>query len=509
MFLHEFLIPPQRDLASSAIIGTRGGADYTFSDIDRLARDIEQELAALGVAAGDRVILRLRPSPQALAAILACSRARAIFVPVDPAAPPGREEQILHLANPAARIDDVERVAGVTATVTSSADGLHVSAIRQVGSVEQGLGAVATGTAYIIFTSGTTGAPKGIAMSHAAVVAFWKGMIEAICPSADFVLGTTAPLHFDMSLLDVGLAWGTGNPLALIDRDLLISPRHFVWQMQDRQVTHLSCVPSVWRILLKNARNELAGLTSLRCTIFAGEAFPLGDVHDLRSVRPGLRLINCFGQSESIACSFLEVPDDLEGVPSLPIGPAHPGAEMFLVSTGGQAVTEPGEIGEMYLRGPTLFSGYWGDEGATRAALMANPLQPDDPERVFRTGDLAELGPKGEYYFVGRVDHQVKIRGNRVELEEVERCLERHPAVTEAAVLVTRTSGADRLEAFVGVDAERIDLAGLTSFCARYLPEYMIPSRVSPVEELPRNPAGKLDRVTLARWAQPSETARR
>lgn len=499
MFLHEFLLPPNRDLAAPAIIGAGGGTTHAFADIDRLAHDIEEELVALGVTAGDRVLLRMRPSPSALAAILACSRMHAPFVPVDPGAPAGREKQIVQLARPAVRIDDV----GGTSTVASDEGVLRYSPISWGGETRfNSRGAVGTGTVYIIFTSGTTGAPKGIAMSHGAVVAFWKGMIESISPDAEFILGTTAPLHFDMSLLDLGLAWGTGNPLAQIDRELLISPRHFVRQVQDRHVTHFSCVPSVWRILLRNASNELRGLTSLRSTLFAGEAFPVGDVEELRSLLPGLQLINCFGQSESIACSFMEVPTDLAGSPSLPIGPAHPGAEMILVDSHGQVVTVPGETGEIYLRGPTLFSGYWGDDRATKTALVRNPVRPDDPELVFRTGDLAALGRSGQFYFLGRSDHQVKIRGNRVELEEVERSLERHPAVNEAGVLVTRTNGADRLEAFVSVAEAKLDATELTAFCALSLPDYMIPSQVSHVDALPRNTAGKLDRVTLARLAE-------
>ncbi|WP_031113638.1 AMP-binding enzyme, partial [Streptomyces sp. NRRL S-146] len=200
------------------------------------------------------------------------------------------------------------------------------------------------------------------------------------------------------------------------------------------------------------------------------------------------------------------------------IGTAHPGAEMILVDAAGAVVDGPGVPGELHLRSPALFSGYWGDPAATRTALVPDPLCPESGQLVLRTGDLAVRGEGGEYYFLGRTDSQVQINGNRVELGEVERRLLQHPMATAAAVLrLPLPEGGSCLAAFVvaartiedtaasggsgGGDSVRSDedvAAVLREFCARSLPAYMVPAEVRLLDALPVTSNGKVDRAALA-----------
>lgn len=491
MFIHDYLLPETRDRGLPAFV-LDDGSVRTFGDVVDSAETIRSELAEHGVEAGDRVFVRSEPCPEAIETFLACSMAGAVYVPIDPEAPPSRLDRLLEVAEP--------RVV-VTQTARQGEDGRRLSFETHAGGDRRATRRprLDTDLAYIIFTSGTTGSPKGISMSHRAVVAFWDGMADAVTLPAGSIVGSTSPLHFDMSLLDLGLAWAQEMPVVQLDRRNLALPRRFVSELTRSRVTHLNCVPSVWRLILRYAEGSVPDLIHLRGTLFAGEPFPIDDVRRLRRLLPDLRLINCFGQSESIACSFLELPEDLGDGDSLPIGPAHEGAHMELIGADGSPC-DPGEEGEIYLVGRTLFSGYWRDPEATDRALVTLPGSGGDPQRAFRTGDLAVLGEDGNLYFSGRRDHQVKVRGNRVELEEVERCLERHPDVVEAGVFVRATDHREWLAGAVVIRDPHAssDWAGqLRAFVAERLPEYMVPRDLTTVDELPRNTAGKLDRLSL------------
>jgi amino acid adenylation domain-containing protein len=490
-FLHEYLL---RSTAAPEAVAVRDMTGHPVRTYAELAADTEAvaaELGRLGLVTGDRVLLRLRAGAPALTAILASSMRGAIFVPTDPDAPAERVAAIEKLAEPALEVRACD------------GGGLVIERVGPSGHARRRL---ESDIAYIIFTSGTTGHPKGICMSHRAVLAFFRGM-NAACPVAPTArLASVSPLHFDLSLLDLGQALGCGASIIHLDRRLVRSPRRFVAALAAADASQLNCVPSVWRILLRHVPELLPGLTSLRATLFAGESFPVPELTQLQELMPELDLINCFGQSESVASSFLVVPRPLPDATSAPIGPAHEGAELLVLSPAGLPAA-PGETGEIYLRGATLFTGYWNDPEATRLALVPDPLDPRSPERVFRTGDLVRVGAAGELYYAGRRDLQVQILGNRVEPEEIERCIGQHDGVLDVAVYADDSSAGTRLIAIVVAD-EQVTGQALREFCADQLPDYMIPVEIRLVSALPRTTSGKLDRQRLAAAGGDRRTAR-
>jgi acyl-coenzyme A synthetase/AMP-(fatty) acid ligase len=354
---------------------------------------------------------------------------------------------------------------------------------------------------HIVFTSGTTGRPKGVVMSHRAVVAFFHGMLaEAIVTPTDRV-ASTSPLQFDFSLLDIGLALGSGAAVVPVPRGLVRWPRRLLGFLEDCGVTHVNAVPSMWRPVLHHEFERLSRLTSLRGVLFCGEPFPLTELRALQRALPGARLVNCYGATESMACSFADVPNPLPAdLERLSIGRAHRGAEILLLDDEGRPVSAPGEIGEIHLRSPALFTGYWADPDATARTLVPDPLNPGGGTRLLRSGDLAYRGPAGEHYYVGRADLQVKIRGNRVELGEVERCLSEHPRVSCAVALVDGTGPTAALRAFVVPEPGQSPVTAeeLRLFCRESLPEYMVPEHVDWRDELPVTSHGKVDRTALA-----------
>ncbi|WP_156722131.1 AMP-binding protein [Streptomyces apocyni] len=507
--LHDFLLAavtttPDRP----AVVEFAGNDDVrttSYRQLGLLVTDFARTLEGLGLDIGDRVILESDTSAAAIAMFLACSTRGLAFVPVSPEAPDHRVRKIVETTEPALylRASDQPRT-GLPERIALGRFDAHGLTVERPAPPRTRLRREVTGTdtAYIIFTSGTTGRPKGVVMSHRAVVSFYRGMLSHGIVGPEDRVATTSPLQFDFSLLDIGLALGSGAAVVPVPRTLLRWPRRFLRVLRDTGATQVDGVPSIWRHTLRHLPEQLAELAGLRGVLFCGEDFPLPELRQLRQALPEARLVNCYGATESMACSFTDVPAPLADDPHrLSIGFAHPGAEMLLIDEDGRAITEPNVIGEIYLRSPALFTGYWDDPDATARALVPDPLVPRSGQRVLRTGDLAYRGARGELYFCGRTDSQVQIRGNRVELGEVERRLLEFPGVAAAAALtLERPDGERELGAYVALERGEVEVTEgeLTAFCVEALPSYMVPQKLRVVGELPVTEHGKVDRRALA-----------
>ncbi len=506
--MHEFMLAsvkttPERP---AVIQPTDDGLKVvTYRQLERQVHDYMVSLDELGLDVGDRCILESDTSASAIAMFLACSSLGLTFVPVSPETPAqrlmsiiGTTEPALHLQTESGRREGIPEQVG---TARFGEDGLRLER-PPAPRTRHRREVTATDTAYIIFTSGTTGRPKGVVMSHRGVTSFYRGMLQhGIVTSADRV-ATTSPLQFDFSLLDIGLALGSGAAVVPVPRERLQFPRRFMRFLDDAEVTHVNGVPSIWRSTLRKEPELLAGLERLGGILFCGEDFPLPELRHLQRLLPKARIVNCYGATESMACSFTDVPnpipDDLE---RLSIGFAHPGAEMMIVDENGRPLERPNAVGEIYLRSPALFTGYWDEPEASSAALVPDPLNRQSGQVVLRTGDLAYQGEHGELYFCGRADSQVQVRGNRVELGEIERRLLAFPGIAaSAAVLLPRADEEPVLSAFLVMEsqARAFDKMELRAFCMEALPGYMVPQELHVLEELPVTQHGKVDRTALA-----------
>jgi amino acid adenylation domain-containing protein len=508
--LDELMLAAARSTPEAPAVlesGAVGGFHVlSYRELEQRVEDYAAALDGIGVGIGDRVLLESDNSAGAVAMLLACSRLGATFVPVSPDMPMPRllaiassVEPVLHLQTVTGDRADLPAPVGLA---RFDPDGIAVrrppAALRRYRREW-----ASTDPAYVIFTSGTTGRPKGVVMSHRGVLSFYQGMLDLGIISSSDRVGSTSPLQFDFSLLDIGLALGSGALLIPVPRQVVSWPRMLLHFLGDTGATQVNGVPSIWRNVLRHEPDRLATLADqVRGVLFSGEGFPLPELRRLRGLLPHARVVNCFGPTEAMAFSLTDVPDPLppdDG--ALPIGHAYPGAEMLLIDEKGAPVDEPGVIGEIHLRGPSLFTGYWDDAAATAAALVPDPLEARSGQRVYRSGDLARRDEHGELYFVGRADLQVKIRGNRVELGEIERRLLDFPSVATAAVVVGRRADGDpELVAFVvpAAGAGPVDGGALGPFCRQTLPEYMVPKRVIGIGRLPLTANGKTDRRALA-----------
>ncbi|MET1077268.1 MAG: AMP-binding protein [Pseudomonas sp.] len=479
----------------AAVIGV--DQQLSYGELATLCEHYAGQLNGAGYRRSDRVLCALPATPSAIALLCALWRGGLVYVPVNPHLPPARLQALIESADPALLLNATgqpwselsQRPCGSLIGTQLSVDSVP-SRSRVEGPV------LDSDLSHIIFTSGTTGQPKGIMMSHRAVLSFFHGMTASVPLGNEDRVGSIAPLHFDFSLLDLGMASGHGATLVQVPALLPHHPRAFLDYLRDKAVTQMQGVPSIWRTVIAQALDGLATLPRLRTLLYGGEAFSAEEINRLHRAHPTLRIINTFGQTESIACSFLalDLPLDEQG-PGVPFGPAHPLAQLLLLDEQGHAVAD-GQTGEVYLRGSSLFSGYWRDPAATQARLVSNPLAPDHQELLLRSGDLAQCIGPGQYVFKGRRDLQVKIQGNRVEVEEIERLLCAHPDLTGACVVpVAGAQGlqlAAALVAKAGVDDNL--LPRLREHLANNLPRYMLPSLFETLGALPVMASGKLDR---------------
>lgn len=496
VLLHQYFLQSARSNPNACAIQSVD-RQWSYQELSQHCQTYAEILHACGLVTGDRIVLELHPCPQAIALIAACSMLGLVFVPVSPDSPPARVQQILTTTEACLHVRAVPPTASwAPLQGRLEGDSLKIEGTLSRTSVKSAV--LETDLAYIIFTSGSTGRPKGIMMTHRAVLAFFRGMVSACGLEPAARVGTIAPLQFDFSLLDMGLALGCGATLVQVPRNLALMPKRLVQYLQQQHITQMHAVPSLWRMLLRHGEAQVAQLQHLKRILFAGEPFPIADLVRLQSLLPHLKIINCFGQSESIAASFTAVPNPLPAdTENLSIGFAYPGAEMLLLDDRRQVIQQPRQVGEIYLRGATLFSGYWRDADATATALVPHPLRPDNGEKVFRTGDLAYQGTEGELYFARRRDWQVKILGNRVELEEVERRLISHPQVVQAAAVAIHQQGELTLVASIVPGENPPTSQELRQFCGETLPKYAIPAEIRVWETLPITLNGKVDRQAL------------
>jgi len=514
---------------------TSQGRSLTYAELDKLSNQAARALAAQGVAPGDRVAILAPKSAAAVAAVFGVLKAGACYVPLDPKAPAGRLAAIVADSGAAVVLAD-QAMAGQAAALAGSAPQLRTVMVAgphwgreggevpgvptpglsvvpwdvvlaQPGGALAGEPAIETDLAYILYTSGSTGTPKGVMISHRASLTFaeWAAACAGL-GERDRVC-SPAPLHFDLSVFDIFATCRAAACLTVLPDAAATFPVSIAQWLEAERISVWYSVPSVLTMLATYGNLGGYDLSRLRTVIFAGEVFPAKHLARLMAELPGARYLNWYGPTETNVCTWHEVPPGAELTAPVPIGKACANAGVFAVTSDGDRVSRPGEEGELYVRGPSLMRGYWGQPAKTSEVLVRNPFRAEYDELVYRTGDLVTLDADGSYIYLGRRDGMVKIRGYRVELGEVEATLYAHPAIREAVVLpVPDELLGSRLRAVITADGP----AGLTrqdvlDHCRRRLPGYMVPDVVEFLGALPRTSTGKVDRAGLAR--EPHELA--
>ena len=514
---------PQRAAVASA------GCVVTYDELDQLSNKVARALLRLGVAPGDRVGILAPKSAASVIGIYGVLKAGACYVPLDPKAPAQRLSYVVEDSGTAVIVADDLRTSQAAALIGSGPRPGVVVAVSAPGYRAGGATAVAaaaaaavvpwtavaaesrepltqeraieTDLAYILYTSGSTGTPKGVMISHRNSLSFVEWAAAAAGLGEEDRVCSPAPIHFDLSVFDIFATCRAAACMAVLPDGTATFPVSIAQWLEKERISVWYSVPSVLTLLACYGGLRQFDLSSLRAVIFAGEVFPPKYLAQLMAELPHPRYLNWYGPTETNVCTAFEVPTDWVEPDPVPIGKSCGNSEVFAITSHGPAATQAGDVGELYVRGPALMRGYWGQPAKTREVLVPSPFRGESDELVYRTGDLVALDPAGNYVYLGRRDCMVKIRGYRVELGEVEAALYRHPAIREAVVLPAPDDLlGTRLRAVVILDgAGNLSREGVLDHCRQWLPGYMVPDIVQFREALPRTSTGKVDRAGLAR----------
>ncbi|MGW4652280.1 amino acid adenylation domain-containing protein [Kitasatospora sp. NPDC004289] len=486
------------------------GRRYTYRELDAWSDRIGQLLKGRGVRQGDRVALRMLPGAEAIAAMIGVLKAGAAYVPLDVRHPSARRSFILADSESTVLIGDPGE-GHDTASVAVIAES-EIAALAE-GPTGEPLTVVddASAEAYVIYTSGTTGTPKGVPVQHRHAGALFTAAGAAFEFDERDRWLLFHSLAFDFSVWEIWGALTTGAELVVLPHWAARSPEKYLQVIVDAGVTVLSQTPTAFTALAAAALRSEHDLAGLRYVVFGGEKLVPATLHPWAK-RYGLeqpRLVNGYGITETtVFTTFHEVgTDDLASNRSV-IGTALPGFRLRVVDENGRDV-EDGEAGELWLAGPQVTDGYLKRPDLTADKYpLVTEQDTGEAVRYYRSGDLVTRLPDGALAYIGRADLQVKLRGYRIELSDIEAVVRTHPGVLDAVVQVREfKAGDDRLVcAFVARDEDGApDAADLRRHVKDQLPAYMQPARYLRLPELPSTVNGKVDRAAVARsW---NETA--
>ncbi len=489
-------------------------ASITYAGLDELSDRVRDRLRALGVRPGDRVGVMMRKSIDAYATMLGAMKAGAAYVPVDRAAPPWRSAFILHDCSvrvavlesalvPAWRAE-AERLGPLPGLLeldeVGGGRGLRAALDRAeaLRPAPRAANAPVRGDdlAYILYTSGSTGQPKGVMLTHACATSHVDWFSEVFEPEESDRFSSPAPVHFDLSITDLYVALKHGATVVLIDAERGKEPLGLAQLIADRRFTVWYSTPTILSVLAEFGRMEKHDCSALRIVNFAGEVFPIKHLRAVKALLPRARFYNLYGPTETNVCTWHPIPDVIEEerTAPYPIGRTCSHFLSRVVDEDGRDV-ERGAEGELVIHGAGMLQGYYNNPGRTAEAFLVD----GDGRRWYRTGDLVVEGEDGVFGFSGRRDRMVKRRGYRIELGEIEAGLDRHEGVKEAAVVAFKDAeGGVRIKAFVALaNGQRASEIAMRAFCAKALPQYMMPDAFGFLDGLPKTSTDKIDYVRL------------
>ena len=514
MALHDYLACSAKQYPDRAAIEEPQGDALTYGELEVLANRLRDRLVHLGVQPGDRVGIYMPKSADAIVSIFGILKAGAAYVPVDPDAPASRNAYIHNDCSVRAVLIEKSKVENYRAeferlgTVPSLLElegvggGSQLKALLARLQEEDAAGTVSSATplpddlAYILYTSGSTGKPKGVMLSHRNAASFVEWCSETFALRSEDRFSSHAPLHFDLSILDVYVSLKHGGTLMLIGEELGKDPTRLAAFIAEKRISVWYSAPSILSLLTQFGKMEKYDYSALRIVFFAGEVFPVKHLRALKAIWSHPRYFNLYGPTETNVCTYYEVPQEIpaDRTQPFPIGKVCSHLRDVVLNQDGDKVAA-GEEGELCIAGAGVMRGYWNLPERTDAAFR----HASDGERWYKTGDIVITDENGDYLFVGRRDRMVKKRGYRVELGEIEACLHCHPLLSDAAVIAQQEEDTGvRIRAFLSAkEGTKLSLIALKRFCAERLPLYMVPDLFTILPNLPKTSTAKIDYQSL------------
>jgi len=485
-----------------AAVRTADG-EVSYGALNETADRAAAAMRQAGLQAGGVVALFLAPGAGYVAAMLAVMKAGGVFVALDPAAPVLRQRKLLATVTPALVVIDRERAAA-WAAVESDLPRLDLDGLPPSPAIHSAVAISPDDPCYIVFTSGSTGEPKAILGTHKGLGHFIHWELQEFGLDHAVRVSQLAPPTFDVSLRDLFVPLVAGGTVCVPSAETRAGIDRLLDWLDAERITVMHCVPTLFRALLQELalrREPRALLTRLRHVLLAGEPLYGTDVQRWRDLMgTGTELVNVYGPSETtLAKAFYRIPEgNLDAARMVPVGKPLPNTALLIVKDG--ELCDPGEIGEVYISTAFMSLGYVGDPAMTAERFVENPVPDSGHDRAYRTGDFGRYRPDYTVELLGRQDTQVKVRGVRIELSELENVLLQHPGIEQAVVVAHPANGHDVVLCGYYTGAAMAD-DSLRQHLAQWLPSSMHPAYLLHMASLPLNLHGKVMRRALPRPA--------
>ena len=499
----------------------------TYEQLVAQSNQLSRLLLDQGVQHGDRVGVFLPRVLETAVAVFGVLKSGAAFVPIDPLLPVARVKKIIEDCEIKHLICGPNQRKAVEELLRDSCDRLNAvigidnieggprsftwDSIASFAESDPGVKTKPDDLAYVMYTSGSTGRPKGIMHTHFSGANYARLSAQTYDVRSDDCIGNHSPLHFDMSTFGYLTAPLVGATTIIIPAAYTKLPASLSALIESQKVTIWYSVPFALIQMLARGALHQRDFSRLRWVLFGGEPFPLKHLRDLMQQWPHASFSNVYGPAEVNQCTYFHLPrrdepeqsDEQVGLSCpIPIGKTWAETEGMVMSDG--KLVLPGETGELLIHSPTMMKGYWGRPDLDEQVFYVHRNDLGMTKTFYRTGDLVRLDHNGGYTFLGRQDRQIKLRGHRIELDEIEAIFASHPAVVEAGVYPIRENDeiVDLGATIRTHETSQTAFRSIAAFAAEHLPAYAVPKSIRISEDLPRTTSGKIDRRRLQEQAE-------
>lgn len=473
---------------------------YTYKEYHDKAVGIADAIITTGLGSKKPVVVYLNKSVKVLASFMGIAYTGNFYSPIDIDMPAQRVNRILEVLEPVVVITTKELKEEFAKFEYKGSYLIYedILPIAKSDAVTEATGKIIdTDLLYVLFTSGSTGMPKGVCITHRGVIDYTDWVTETFAITSEDSFGNQAPFYFDNSILDIYSAMKTGATVYIIPKILFPQPVRLLEYLKENKINTIFWVPSALMVVSKLKAFRNVDLTdTLKRVLFCGEVMPNKQLNIWRKYLPNALYANLYGPTEiTDACTYYIVDREFADDESLPIGIPMKNTEIMVLDDENYLVTEPGVVGELCVRGTGVATGYYKNPEKTAQAFVQNPLNDAYEEKIYRTGDLVEYNEYHELIYLSRKDFQIKHMGHRIELGEIETAVSSLPDVTMNCCLYDEKHS--KIVLFLDKNMTKDEI---NSALANMVPEYMLPGKVIFMEVMPLNANGKIDRVALKEY---------
>ena len=470
---------------------------YTYKEYHDKAVGIADAIIATGIGNKKPVVVYLNKSIRVLASFMGIAYTGNFYSPIDIDMPAQRVNRILEVLEPEVVITSKELKEEFAKFDFTGSYLIYedISPIAKSNVVEETMSKIIdTDLLYVLFTSGSTGMPKGVCITHRGVIDYTDWVTETFGITSEDSFGNQAPFYFDNSILDIYSAMKAGASVYIIPKILFPQPVRLLEYLKENKINTIFWVPSALMVVSKLKAFRNVDLTdTLKRVLFCGEVMPNKQLNIWRKYLPNALYANLYGPTEiTDACTYYIVDREFADDESLPVGIPMKNTEIMVLDDENRLVTGPGIVGELCVRGTGVATGYYKNPERTAQAFVQNPLNDAYEEKIYRTGDLVEYNEYHELIYLSRKDFQIKHMGHRIELGEIETAVSSLPDVTMNCCLYDEKHS--KIVLFMDRNMTKDEV---NSSLANMVPEYMLPGKVIFMEVMPLNANGKIDRVAL------------